>query len=267
MKTLKELMDLQGRVALITGGGGYIGAAMGDALAELGATVVLLDVAAAPLAAAAAALRRDRGAEVLPLTVDLSREEEVRAAPQRVLDRYGRIDILINNAALVSAKDMRGWTGPFLEQSAETWRLALEVNLTAPFVLAQLCTPALRDSGRGSIINIGSLYGVAGPDLRLYEGTAMGNAAAYAASKGGLLQLTRWLATVLAPDVRVNAISPGGVWRGQPEAFHERYRSRTPLGRMGSEEDFKGAVAYLASDLSAYVTGQNLVVDGGFTTW
>ena len=95
----------------------------------------------------------------------------------------------------------------------------------------------------------------------------MGNPAAYAASKGGLIQLTRWLATVLAPAVRVNAISPGGVWRNQPECFHERYAKRTPLGRMAVEEDFKGAAAYLASDLSAYVTGQNMMIDGGFTCW
>ena len=95
----------------------------------------------------------------------------------------------------------------------------------------------------------------------------MGNPAGYAASKGGLIQLTRWLATVLAPDVRVNAIIPGGIWRNQPETFREQYVARTPLGRMGAEEDLKGAAAYLASDLSAYVTGQNLIVDGGWTAW
>ena len=106
-----------------------------------------------------------------------------------------------------------------------------------------------------------------GPDMRLYENTPVGNPAAYAASKGGLLQLTRWLATVLAPDVRVNAITPGGVWRDQPTEFYERYVGSTPLRRMATEEDLKGAVAYLASDLSAYVTGHNLVVDGGWTAW
>jgi NAD(P)-dependent dehydrogenase (short-subunit alcohol dehydrogenase family) len=106
-----------------------------------------------------------------------------------------------------------------------------------------------------------------GPDMRLYEGTGMGSPAAYAASKGGLLQLTRWLATVLAPTIRVNAVTPGGILRGQPQVFRERYIARTPLGRMGSEEDLQGAVAYLASDLSAYVTGHNLVVDGGWTAW
>ncbi len=112
-----------------------------------------------------------------------------------------------------------------------------------------------------------SIYGMVGPDFSLYAGTSMGNPAAYAASKGGLLQLTRYLATALAPRVRVNAITPGGIVRGQPPAFIERYVAKTPLGRMATEEDFKGAIAYLASDLSRYVTGQNLVVDGGWTAW
>ena len=103
--------------------------------------------------------------------------------------------------------------------------------------------------------------------MALYDGTDLGNPAAYAASKGGLLQLTRWMATVLAPSVRVNAITPGGIWRQQPDRFVRRYEASTPLGRMANEEDFKGAVAYLASDLSGYVTGHNLVVDGGWTIW
>ena len=133
--------------------------------------------------------------------------------------------------------------------------------------MVQASAEALVASGHGSVVNIGSIYGMVGPDMRLYEDTAFGNPAAYAASKGGLLQLTRWLATVLAPDVRVNAITSGGVWRDHPEDFHERYVSRTPLRRMATVDDLKGAVAYLASDLSAYVTGHNLVVDGGWTAW
>jgi NAD(P)-dependent dehydrogenase (short-subunit alcohol dehydrogenase family) len=145
--------------------------------------------------------------------------------------------------------------------------LALEVNLTAPFILTQACAPMLTVSGHGSVINIGSIYGIVGPYKSLYAGTTLGNPAAYAASKGGLLQLTRWLATMLAPDVRVNAITVGGVWRNQPEDFHRRYKKKTPLNRMAVEEDLKGAVAFLASDLSAYVTGHNLVVDGGWTIW
>ena len=133
--------------------------------------------------------------------------------------------------------------------------------------LVQAAAGDLRASGHGSVINISSIYGLAGPDWRLYEGTDLGNPAAYAASKGGLIQATRWLATTLAPQVRVNAIAPGGVFRDTPEPFLSRYVARTPLARMAREEDFKGAVAYLASDLSAYMTGQCLTVDGGWTVW
>jgi NAD(P)-dependent dehydrogenase (short-subunit alcohol dehydrogenase family) len=141
------------------------------------------------------------------------------------------------------------------------------VNLTAPFFLVQACAKALARSGHGSVINIGSTYGIVGPDMRLYQGTTMGNPAAYAATKGGLMQVTRWLATVMAPKVRVNAVSYGGMKRGQPAAFQRRYVARTPLRRMATEEDAKGAVAFLASDMSAYVTGHNLIVDGGWTAW
>lgn len=264
MRTLKDLMNLEGRVALITGGAGHIGSAMAEALAEQGARLVLLD---REPEAAAHALSEAHGVEVLPLAIDLEQEAEVRAIPDRVLEAFGRLDILVHCAAFVGTAGLPGWVTPFLEQRVDVWRRALEVNLTAPFLLTQLCVPALRASGHGSIIHIASLYGLAGPDMRLYEDTPMGNPAAYGASKGGLIQLTRWLSTVLAPEIRVNAISPGGLWRNQPQAFVDRYVSRTPLGRMGTEEDFKGAAAFLASDASAYLTGQNLVLDGGFTAW
>src|SRR5207237_919399 len=140
--------------------------------------------------------------------------------------------ILINNAALVGTSQLKGWGVPFAAQNADTWRQALAINLTAPFVLTQACREGLMASGHGSVINIGSTYGVVAPDMGLYAGTEMGNPAAYAASKGGLIQFTRWLSTVLAPRVRANAITPGGVWRNQAALFHERYVARTPLGRM-----------------------------------
>jgi NAD(P)-dependent dehydrogenase (short-subunit alcohol dehydrogenase family) len=141
------------------------------------------------------------------------------------------------------------------------------VNLTSMFSMAQAFAPSLRRHGHGAIVTLGSIYAEVGVDLRLYQSTDLGSPAAYAASKGGLIQLTRWLATVLAPAIRVNAVSPGGVLRGQPEAFIRRYETRVPLGRMATEADLKGAVVYLASDAAAYVTGQNLLVDGGWTAW
>ena len=267
MKTVRSLMDLRGRVALITGGTGAIGSAFGRTLAELGCGVAILDRDEDATRAAAETLKCEHIVPACGLACDLADEAQVRQVPERVVSELGRLDILVNNAAFVGMSRLEGWAVPFAKQSVDTWRLALEVNLTAAFVLTQASEPILRTGGYGSVVNIGSIYGMVGPDWQLYEGTPLGNPAAYAASKGGLLQLTRWLATTLAPAIRVNSITPGGVWRNQPKAFHQRYVERTPLQRMATEEDLKGALAYLASDLSAYVTGQNLIVDGGWTTW
>lgn len=267
MKSVKDLIDLSGRVALVTGGAGHIGQAICETLAELGAAIAVLDINQKATTRVVERIRFEFDVEAMPLVVDLADQQDVQLAPAQVLDRFGRLDILVNDAAFVGTSNLEGWVVPFKEQLPETWRDAIEVNLTAPFVLVQACHDALMESGHGSIINIASIYGLVAPNMDLYAGTEMGNPAAYAASKAGLLQLTRWLATVLAPEIRVNAITPGGVFCNQPDIFVDRYRRRTPLKRMAREEDFKGAIAYLASDLSAYVTGQNLVVDGGWTIW
>lgn len=267
MKRISELISLKGRVAVITGGAGHIGSVMAEALAELGANIVIVDISLESCLPVCERISKEYTVETLPLAGNLAQEEHSRMVPDEVVNKFGRLDILVNCAAFGGTSKLPGWITPFEEQSADTWKQALDVNLMAPFILTQACIPALKRSGHGSVINVASIYGILGPDMRLYEGTPMGNPAAYAASKGGLLQLTRWLATVLAPDVRVNAITPGGVSRGQPKVFQKRYIERTPLKRMAVEEDFKGAIAYLASDLSAYVTGQNIIVDGGWTAW
>jgi NAD(P)-dependent dehydrogenase (short-subunit alcohol dehydrogenase family) len=267
MRSLAELMRLDGRVALVTGGAGYIGRALGDALAELGADVAVWDIHPERTPDTAAAIASQFGVRSQGFVVDLGREDSVRAAWQQTAAWAGRLDVLIHCAAYVGTSGLTGWATSFDQQSVATWRQAIEVNLTAPFALTQMAAPLLRTSGHGSVIHIGSIYGVVGPNYGLYEGTPLGNPAAYAASKGGLVQLTRWLATTLAPEVRVNCVSPGGIERGQAEQFQERYTALTPLHRMGCEEDLKGAVAFLASDLSQYVTGQNLMVDGGWTAW
>lgn len=264
MKTTDELFDLAGRTALVTGGAGHIGLAIAQALYERGATVALLDLDAHRLDTAAEALGNAR---TLTYALDLSNTHRLVDVPQQIVAATGRLDILVNCAALVGTSGLAGWAVPVEQQSVDTWRLALEVNLTAPFALAQAAAPHLRTSGRGSIVNVLSIYALCGPDERLYEGTPLGNPAAYGASKAGLMQLTRHLATTLAPHVRVNALTPGGVQRGQDAKFVERYESRTPLARMATEEDFKGAALFLASDASAYVTGQNIVVDGGWSAW
>lgn len=264
MRTLKELMDLTGRVALVTGADGHIGRALCEGLLEQGAKVLFLD---REESLEGIELRKKAPAQTAFFKVDLEQEATYAGIEVEIERDLGRLDILVHCAAFVGTSQLTGWNAPFMEQSGQTWRRAVEVNMTAPFLLTQRMAPLLKQSGHGSVIFISSIYGVCGPDLGLYDGTDMNNPAAYAASKGGLLQLMRWASTVLAPSVRVNAITPGGVSRGQPTVFRDRYERRTPLGRMAVEEDFKGAVAYLASDLSAYVTGQNLMVDGGWSAW
>ncbi len=267
MRSVQELMSLEGRVALITGGAGHIGSIMAEAVAEVGACVVLLDCNKKACFEKVESIQKVYNVEVMPLLIDLAKVDEVKKVCTKVLEKFGRLDILVNCAAFVGESDLKGWNVRFQEQSVQTWQKVLEVNLTSIFVLVQSCEKALRASGKGSVINIGSIYGMVAPDMRLYEDTNLGNPAAYSTSKGGLLQLTRWLAAVLAPAVRVNAITIGGVMRNHKEPFLSRYINRTPLQRMATEEDIKGAVVYLASDLSTYVTGHNLVVDGGWTVW
>lgn len=267
MRTIREMTDLYGRVAVITGGAGHLGRAFGEALAQLGASIALVDRTGQGVEEAAGSLHKKWGVKCLGIECDLAKEEEVRSLPKKIAAALGGLNILINNAGYVGTDKLTGWCVPFERQSSRTWREALEVNMTAPFFLAQAAYPWLKEKGLGSIINIGSIYAVLGPIMRLYDGTEMGNPAAYAASKGALVQETRWLATALAPDVRVNSICPGGIWRNQPETFVKRYADMTPMERMGTEEDMIGAVAFLASDLSLYVTGQNIMVDGGWSAW
>ena len=267
MRTIRELMSLQGRRAVITGANGGIGQQMAATIAELGGDLVLVDQSETEYGAFLNTLQSISDVKVTCIKCDL---EDGDARAELILDlseQEDQLSILINNAAFVGSSELEGWATEFQDQSIETWRRALEVNLTAAFDLSKGLTPKLKQTRHGSIINVASIYGVSGPDYSLYAGTQMGHPAAYAASKGGLVQLTRWLATTLAPDIRVNAISPGGVFRNQPEVFVSRYEARTPLKRMAIEEDFKGITAFLASDLSAYVTGQNLLVDGGWTVW
>ena len=265
MKTIKELSELHSRVALITGGAGYLGQTMAEALAEAGASIIILDHDSERASNIVDNLSNSFGGKHYGMVVDLTSKEAISSVPCEIEEQFGRLDILINCAALVGSDGLTGWAVDFMNQEVETWEKALAVNMTAPFYLIQKCLPLLRQSGSGSIINVGSLYGVAGQKTSMYEGLNYITPAAYSASKGGLTQLTKYLATVLAPDVRVNTISPGGIERGQDRVFKERYEALTPLGRMAHEEDFKGVTLFLASDLSSYITGQNIVIDGGWS--
>lgn len=267
MSTLSQLMDMRGRRVLITGGNGHLGRVMAESLAEIGADLILVDLPGADFTIIQERLTKFWKVKVLALTCDLEIQDQRDELIARVKSDALGLDCLINNAAFAGSSNLEGWAVEFQTQSIDTWRRALEVNLTAAFHLSQSFSPELQASDTGSIINIASIYGEYGPDMGLYSGTAMGNPAAYAASKGGLIQLTRWLSTTMAPRVRVNAISPGGVFRNQPQLFVDRYIAKTPLKRMATEDDFRGAVVYLATEMSRYVTGQTLTVDGGWGVW
>lgn len=262
--TIKKLSSLKGRQALITGALGHLGRVIAETLAELGADLVLVDRLNSVDEIFISRLRSDWGVSIHYLQCDLEFEDSRAHLVDVVKQNIGALDVLVNNAAFVGTSELEGWATTFEKQTIDTWRRALEVNLTAVFDLCQGFTPLLQKNSAGSIINIASIYGSHGTDWSLYEGTEMGNPAAYGASKGGVIQLGRWLACTLAPNIRVNSVSPGGIFRGQPETFVKRYVAKTPLRRMASEDDFRGAIAYLATDLSKYVTGQNLEVDGGW---
>lgn len=265
MRAISDLMHLGGRRALVSGGAGHVGKAVAETLHELGARVAILDRSKPACVRAARAL----GEGALALPCDLSSETETRRATRRAVEKLGGLDVLVHCAAFVGTTRMPGWSVPFARQTVRAWDAGMRVNLTSAFVMAQEARRALARSGHGSIILVSSIYGVVGSDAAVYTGSGMNadRVLAYSASKGGILQLMRHLATLLAPRVRVNAISPGAIERAQPKAFRRRYAARTPLKRLAREEDLKGAVAFLASDLSAYVTGQNLMVDGGWTAW
>lgn len=267
MKTIKQLSCLKGRRALVTGATGGLGSVIADTLGELGADLVLVDRPDTDLKNLEENLKVRWGVKTQHWYCDLELQAQRAELINWMINSGEGLNILINNAAFVSTSELQGWSVPFEEQTVETWRRALEVNLTAVFELCQGLTPLLKLAKGASIINLGSIYGVLGPDWRLYKGTKMSNPAAYSVSKGGIIQLTRWMATTLPPTIRVNAVSPGGIFREQPNAFVERYIDKTPLRRMATEEDFRGVIAYLATNLSDYVTGQNLVVDGGWSVW
>lgn len=267
MKTIKDLINLNGRRALITGATGNLGIVISETLAELGANLILVDKPDSNINELLKSLKNRFDIEIDYQECDLESPIERLELINFVKSSFKEVNILINNAAFVGTSNLQGWGVPFEEQSIDTWRRAIEVNLTAPFDLCQKLLSNLSNSEGASIINIASIYGQYGPDWSLYADTKMSNPAAYAASKGGLIQFTRWLSTTLAPKVRVNAISPGGIFRNQPDVFVEKYHARTPLKRMASEEDFKGAIAFLSSDMSNYVTGQIMQIDGGWGVW
>lgn len=258
--------DFKGKVVAITGGGGYIGYETAKRFASLKANIALIDICS-DLDEKAKELEEKFKVKAKAYNCNLFNAKEYLNLPKVIFDDFGTLNTLVLNAAFVGTSNLQGWAVEFEKQSLETFKKALDINLTSPLFLIQKALPYLKQSKAPSIVTIGSIYGFLAPDMGLYEGTDMGNPIGYAASKGGLIQATRWLSTVIAPEVRINCVSPGGVYRNQDEKFYERYVKKVPLGRMAHENDVANAIVFLASNNASYITGQHLAVDGGFSAW
>jgi NAD(P)-dependent dehydrogenase (short-subunit alcohol dehydrogenase family) len=273
---MKNLFDLTGRVAVITGGAGLLGVKHAEAIASAGGVPVLLDVSPAAAHERAAALREAFGVDSLGLATDITNPDAVEAALKDVLGKYGRVDILINNAANnPKMESTAGVAWSRLENfSLEQWHQDLAVGLTGAFLCARVFGAEMARRGSGVILNVSSDLGVIAPDQRLYRRDGAPDdeqpvkPVTYSVVKTGLIGLTRYLSTYWAHrGVRVNAISPGGVFNGQTDAFVQRLSSLIPLGRMAHVDEYQGAILFLCSDASSYMTGANLVVDGGRSAW
>ncbi|MCS6993520.1 MAG: SDR family oxidoreductase [Anaerolineales bacterium] len=274
---IQDKFDLTGRTAIVTGGAGLLGVEFCRTLAEAGAAVAVVDLNAEKCAAVAEDLTR-AGYSVLSAPTDITRPESVQAMIEKVLAAFGRIDILVNSAALDPKFDpealAKGITpGRFEDYPLEQWNAALNVNLTGTFLVTQAVARQMVAQGKkGSIINICSTYGLNGPDQRIYR-KADGSQPAYkpiyyTVTKAGMVGFTKYLAAYyMGTEIRVNMLTPGGVYNNHDETFVQNYAAKTILGRMARKDEMNGALLFLASDASSYMTGSNVVVDGGWTAW
>jgi NAD(P)-dependent dehydrogenase (short-subunit alcohol dehydrogenase family) len=254
-----QLFRLEGRIALVSGGAGIYGSQISRALAEAGAHVIIasrhLDQCENLATKICKANLRAEAKEV-----DLSSEQSIRKLRNRIVSEHGRLDVLINNAVARAGGDLDHTT-------TEEWESTMKVNSTGLFLACKILSEPMKRARGGSIINVASIYGMVGPDFSIYKGTKLTMPVNYAFAKGGMINLTRYLASFLAPyNIRVNCLSPGGFrTSATPRRFVPNYSKRTPLRRMAEPGDINGPVVFLASDASRYITGQNIPVDGGWT--
>jgi len=273
---IQEKFDLTGRVAIVTGGVGLLGAEFCRTLAEAGAAVAVVDLNASASQAVADALTNN-GYKALALPADITQPDSVKAAVEKILSTFGRLDVLVNSAALDPKFDPdavnKGITpGAFEDYPLDLWNSALDVNLTGMFLMTQACVKPMIERGKkGSIINICSTYGLNGPDQRIYvkEGKRVAfKPIYYTVTKAGVMGFTKYLAAYYAEtEIRVNALTPGGVFNNHEDYFVKNYSAKTILGRMAKKDEMNGALLFLASDASSYMTGNNVIVDGGWTAW
>ncbi len=273
MPNIFERFQLNDRTAIVTGGAGLLGSEFCRTLAQAGALVIVADLNETAARRVADALTAE-GLRASAVGVDVTQPESVQAMVNAALDASGRLDVLVNSAAMDPKFDssQQGQHGnTFEDYPVSAWRQALDVNLTGMFLCCQAAARPMVAQNHGSIINICSTYGLVGPDQRIYERPGQPQQfkpAFYSVTKAGVLGLTRYLATYFAgKDVRANALTPGGVYNNHDELFTANYSARTVLGRMARRDEMNGALLFLASDASSYMTGSNVVVDGGWTAW
>ena len=259
------MINLKNRIALVTGGAGHIGSDIAMTLCSQGVKVILADNSKSSLTRINSKLQKKYNKLLDSYLIDLTNDIEVGNLKKHLSKKYKKIDILVNSIGMVGTDKIDGWNTDFKYQKKDAWKKALDINLTSIFFLIQALQPLLKKSKNASIVNISSIYGKHAPDYDIYKNTSINNPAAYSVSKSGINYLTKWLAVNMAPSIRVNSISPGGIYRKQDKKFIQKYIKRTLLGRMTKEHDISNTVLYLASDLSSYMTGQNLIVDGGWT--
>ena len=253
-----DLFRLDGKIALVTGGAGIYGIHITRALAEVGAHVVVASRDLNQCEKTAKEMAGD-GLKVSAMQLDLGSGESISKVCDALVSEFGKIDILFNNAVARAGDDPSTVT-------QEDWEAAMQINSTGFFLSCKTFGEQMIKQRSGVIVNISSIYGVVGPNFNIYEGTTMTSPANYAFAKGGMINFTRYMASYYGRfGIRVNAISPGGFQTDQPDVFIDNYSKQTPLGRMATDDDIKGAAVFLASDASGYITGQNLLVDGGWT--
>ncbi len=262
-----QLFDLTGRVAIVTGGAGLLAAEHAKALSAFGAIVVLADIQLQRCEAVVNQLAGD-GRAVHAYHCDVTSAQSWQQLCAAVVQQFGKVDILINNAGFTNQSRSSNYAAGFEDFPLEDWNAIMQVNLTGSFLGCQVIGKQMLAQGKGSIINMASLYGVVSPHHTIYAGTGVNQPVAYSVSKHGVIGLTKWLATLWAPKgIRVNSITPGGIYNEHTDPFLERFQQLNPIGRMSDKSELRGAVVYLAADASSHVVGHNLVVDGGWTVW
>ena len=267
-----ELFSLANKVVVVTGGAGLLGQVFCQALVDVGAHVAIVDLNLESAETVAKRINKSEAQRVIAVGSDITSPESVTQMVANVVKQLGRIDVLVNNAAS-KGSSLDAFFESFEDYSLKTWREVMSVNIDGLFLVAQAVGKQMKKQGGGSIIQTSSIYGVVAPDQRIYEGSEyngrpINTPAVYSASKSAVNGLTNYLATYWASsEIRVNSLTPGGIASGQNSEFNKKYSNRVPLGRMGEATELVGALIYLASDASSYVTGQNLIVDGGLSAW